>query len=145
MNSSKKILNRLLIVNLGYWLAISLVIIIIETLRNYSIDGKNLTLIFTFPVFFIVPLSIINLRFYYRDKNKSVFFENEQIIITKNEKKLIIRKEDIKKIKLYDRAFFSDIIIDLNYNVRFCISNSHNDYKETLNKLRSWDILIRYS
>jgi hypothetical protein len=144
MNSSKKSLNRRLKVNIFFWLAMSSALIIIEYYEFHSIKSMDFIISFIFPALLIVPMTIVNLRHFHRDKNISVFFDNGQINVTKNEKKLTIEKQNIKKIKLYHRFFIADLIIDLNNNVRFCISNSHDDFKETLNKLRSWDVPIRY-
>jgi hypothetical protein len=142
MNSSKN-RNRLLIGNVVSWLLSSIVLIIKIYYDHNSISALEFIYCFIFPAILFIPFISITLWTYHRDKDIVIFFENERIIVTKKDKKLILHKEDIRKIKRYTRLFYSDLTIDLNNDVRLKISNAHDDYNETLKKLRSWDIRIR--
>ncbi|MEI6123202.1 MAG: hypothetical protein WCQ95_06180 [Bacteroidota bacterium] len=145
MGSSKKHRNRILIAYFVSWLVVSLFLIIIIYNEHHSLDvvGYIIGLIILSILF--TPFIGITLWTYHRDVDKVMFFENDKIIVTKKEKKLIINKEDIREIKRYSRLFYSDLTIDLSSDIRFKISNAHADYKETIKKLVSWDIPIRFS
>jgi hypothetical protein len=145
MGSSKTRRNRLLLAYFVSWLVASLALIRKIYYEHHSLDvvGYIIGLI-TLSILY-TPFISITLWTYHRDKDKVMIFENEQIIVTKKEKKLIIHKEDIKKVKIYERVFYSDLTIDLNSNIRLKISNAHDDFKQIKSKLISWNIRIRFS
>jgi hypothetical protein len=142
MCSSKKNRNRLLIGNAVSWLIISIALIITQYNDHFSISVLVFIYCFILPSILFAPFICITLWTYHRDKDKEIYFEYERIIVTNKEKKLIIYKEDIREIKKYSRLFYSDLTIDLKTNVKLKISNAHEDYKETLKKLKSWDIPV---
>ena len=138
-----KNLKRLLLYDLAYWLFCSLFVIIAETYKGHTFKTLNLSFIFIGPAFLIIPLTIVQLGYFLRDKTKNITCENDKIIYIKNGLQLEIHKQDIINYHYYTRFFFSDLTVYLHKDMRLRISNSHDDFKTALKQIKDWNIPVR--